>query len=242
MKVTDKIKTKINRIDAGELFGYDTLGITLDEVIAASKALSRLVENGYIKRAKKGFYYRPKMTIFGETKPREETMLSIYLFDKKRQVAYISGTRLYNRLGLTTQVPNSIRIASYDKQIKGRVGNMRVKPSKSYVKVTSDNIKYLEFLDVIKDLNTIPDLQKSDGLVFLKKVIYDFDLAEIKKLVAYGVAYPPKVRALLGALLEVMNTNAAIYEVLRKSINPSSNYEYGIDSILLSTANSWNIS
>jgi hypothetical protein len=76
----------------------------------------------------------------------------------------------------------------------------------------------------------------------LKKVIYDFDLAEIKKLVIYGVAYPPKVRALLGALLEVMNTNAVTYEVLKKSINPSSSYEYGISSKLLSTANSWNIS
>jgi predicted transcriptional regulator of viral defense system len=242
MKVTNKIKTKIDRIDTGEVFGYDTLGITSNEVIAASKALSRLVENGYIKRAKKGFYYRPKMTVFGETKPREETLLSIYLFDKKRQIGYISGTRLYNRLGLTTQIPNSIRIASFDKQVKGKVGNMLVKPAKSYVKVTADNIKYLEFLDVIKDLNTIPDLQKSDGLVYLKKVIYDFDFAEIKKLVTYGVAYPPKVRALLGALLEVMNTNPVTYEVLKKSINPSSSYEYGISSTLLSTANSWNIS
>lgn len=44
MKVTDKILTKINRIDRGDLFGYDALGITSDDVIAASKALSRLVD------------------------------------------------------------------------------------------------------------------------------------------------------------------------------------------------------
>jgi hypothetical protein len=58
-------------------------------------------------------------------------------------------------------------------------------------------------------LNTIPDLQKSDGLVYLKKTIYNFDTTEIKKLVTYGVAYPPKVRALLGALLEAMNVDTA---------------------------------
>ena len=101
MKVTDKILAKINRIDAGDVFGYDTLGITSDEILAASKALGRLVDKGVIKRARKGYYYKPKISVFGELKPREEVLLSIYLFEKKKQVAYVTGTRLYNRLGLT---------------------------------------------------------------------------------------------------------------------------------------------
>ena len=241
MKVTDKILAKINRIDAGDVFGYDTLGVNSDEVLAASKALSRLVDKGVIKRARKGYYYKPKVSVFGEQKPREDALLSLYLFDKNKQVAYITGTRLYNRLGLTTQVPNSIRIASLDKQVKGKVGNTIVKPAKSYVKVTADNIKYLEILDVIKDLNTIPDLEKSDGIVYLKKVLYDFDNLEIKKLVTYGAAYPPKVRALLGALLEALKINFSTYGMLKKSMNPSSSFEYGINSQLLSTVTSWNI-
>ena len=241
MKVTDKIVAKINRIDTGDLFGYDILGLNSDEIIAGSKALSRLVDKGIIRRARKGYYYKPKVSAFGEQKPREDVLLSLYLFEKNKQVAYITGTRLYNKLGLTTQVPNSIRVASLDKQVKGKVGNIVIKPAKSYVKVTSENIKYLEILDVIKDLNTIPDLQKSDGLLYLKKVIYNFDNSEIKKMVTCAVSYPPKVRALLGALLEAMNTNAVTYQVLKKSINPSSSYEYGINSTLLSTANTWNI-
>lgn len=241
MKVTDKILAKINRIDTGDVFGYDTLGINSDEVLAASKALSRLVDKGVIKRARKGYYYKPKVSAFGEQKPREDVLLSLYLFEKNKQVAYVTGTRLYNRLGLTTQVPNSIRIASLDKQVKGKVGNTIVKPAKSYVKVTTDNIKYLEVLDVIKDLNTIPDLEKSDGIVYLKKALYAFDNLEIKKLVTYGASYPPKVRALLGALLEALRIDFSTYNVLKKSMNPSSSYEYGINSQLLSTVTSWNI-
>jgi predicted transcriptional regulator of viral defense system len=241
MKVTDKIVAKINRIDTGDVFGYDTLGLTSDEIIAGSKALSRLVDKGIIKRARKGYYYKPKVSVFGEQKPREDVLLSLYLFEKNKQVAYITGTRLYNRLGLTTQVPSSIRVASLDKQVKGKVGNVVIKPAKSYVKVTSDSIKYLELLDVIKDLNTIPDLQKNDGLVYLKKVIYNFETTELKKLITYGIAYPPKVRALLGALLEAMNVDTTNLSLLKKSINPSSSYEYGITSKMLSTANSWNI-
>ena len=60
MKVTDKIKTKIDRIDAGEVFGYDMLGITSNEVIAASKALSRLVEKVISNEQKKVFITDPK--------------------------------------------------------------------------------------------------------------------------------------------------------------------------------------
>lgn len=163
------------------------------------------------------------------------------MFEKNKQVAYITGTRLYNRLGLTTQVPSSVRVASVDRQVKGKVGNVVIKPAKSYVKVTADTIKYLELLDVIKDLNTIPNLQKIDGLVYLKKVIYSFDTAEIKKLVTYGGAYPPKVRALLGALLEAMNLDTANLSLLKKSINPLSSYDYGITPKMLSIVNSWNI-
>lgn len=241
MKVTDKILAKINRIDTGYLFGYDRLEINSDEIIAASKALSRLVEKGIIKRARKGYYYKPKVTVFGELRPREEVLLSIYLFEKKKQVAYVTGAQLYNRLGLTTQVPNAIRVASFEKQIKGKVGNTIIKPAKSYVMVTSDNIKYLEILDVIKDFNKIPDLNKSNGIVYLKKVLYDFDELELTQLVTYGMAYPPKVRALLGALLEALKIDFSIYDVLKKSINALSSYRYGINSQLLSTTTSWNI-
>jgi hypothetical protein len=94
---------------------------------------------------------------------------------------------------------------------------------------------------VIKDLNTIPDLQKKDGLVYLKTAVYSLDKAEIKKLITYGIAYPPKVRALLGAVLEATNVDTTNLSLLKKSINPSSSYQYGITPEMLSTVNSWNI-
>ena len=240
MKVTDKIERKIKKIAPGDVFGYDTLGLASDEVMAGAKALGRLVDKGVIKRARKGYYYKPKLSVFGEQKPREDNLLGLYLFDNNKQTAYVTGTRLYNRLGLTTQVPNSIRVASLDRQIKGRVGNLVVKPAKSYVQVTSDRVRYLEILDVMKDFNAIPDLQKKDGLSYLKKAIGNLRNAELKKLVKYGTSYPPKVRALLGAVLED-NTDCGDLKILKESINPTSRYQFGITSKLLPTINSWNI-
>ncbi|OXE98103.1 hypothetical protein BC749_109106 [Flavobacterium araucananum] len=241
MKVTDKIERKIKQIAPGEVFGYDTLGLASNEVLAGAKALSRLKEKGVIRRARKGYYYKPKVSVFGEQKPREDVLLGLYLFDNNKQTAYVTGTRLYNRLGLTTQVPKSIRIASLDRQVKGKIGNLFIKPAKSYVKVTSESIRYLEILDVMKDFNTIPDLQKKDGLAYLKKAIRNLKNSEMKKLVTYGISYPPKVRALLGALLED-NTDCDNLKKLKKSINPASRYQYGFSATLLPTAQSWNIS
>ena len=90
-------------------------------------------------------------------------------------------------------------------------------------------------------MNSIPDLKKNDGIVFLKNILKGFDTIQIKKLVTYGAAYPPKVRALLGALLEELKINFSTYDVLKRSMNPSSSFEYGINSQLLPTVNSWNI-
>jgi hypothetical protein len=242
MTVAEKIKQKIDRIDIGALFGYAALGITPNEVLAASKAISRLAADGTIRRAKRGIYYKPRQSAFGEVKPREEVLLSRYLFDNNRQIAYITGIRLYNRLGLTTQVPNSVHVASAEKQIKGKVGNLLIKPAKSYVKVTQGNIRYLEFLDVIKDLNAIPDLNKKDGFDYLKSEIIRFDNNnEIKKLVSYGLEYPPKVKALLGAMLEDAHVNSTDYRPLKNAINPMSQYKYGVNPKLLPNANNWNI-
>lgn len=242
MTVTDKITSRINLIAPGAVFGYDTLGLSSDEVIAGAKALGRLAVKGTIKRVRKGYYYKPKVSLFGAQKPREDVLLELYLFDKNKQTAYVTGTRLYNRLGLTTQVSSSIRVASLDKQIKGKVGNTVIKPAKSYVRVTSDNIRYLELLDVIKDFNVIPDLSKEEGLIYLEKIINNLEREEIKKLISYGSCYPPKVRALLGALLEANTDTANFIKELKESINPTSRYQYGISNALLPTAGSWNIS
>lgn len=242
MNVAEKIKQKIDRIDTGVVFGYTALGLTPGEVLAASKAMSRLAEDGVIRRAKKGLYYKPKQSAFGELKPGEEVLLTRYLFEDSKQVAYITGIRLYNRLGLTTQVPKSVHVASAEKQVKGKVGNLLIKPAKSYVKVTQSNVRYLEFLDVIKDLNAIPDMNKKDGINYLKTEIIRFDNnKEIKKLVSYGKEYPPKVKALLGALLEAANIDADDYRTLKAAINPMSQYEFGVSLKLLPNANNWNL-
>ncbi len=240
MNITTSIKTQVARIDTGEVFTYDTLAIPQNEFSAAAKALSRLVANGDIKRYKNGMFYKPKQTPFGELKPREDELLKNYLFENDRQIAYITGVRLYNQLGLTTQVPKAVRLASRDKEIKTKIGNLIIKPAKSYVPVTRKNVPLLQLLDVMKDFKNIPDMDKKSGVAFLKEKIENLSNTDKYKLTDYAKAYPPKVRALLGAIFEVLSLDE-LSGSLKKTINYLSRYEFGISEKTLPTISNWNI-
>ncbi|WP_418603571.1 DUF6088 family protein [Hwangdonia sp.] len=240
MNITASIKTKVARIGTGEVFTYDTLSIPQNEFSAAAKALSRLVANGVIKRYKNGMYYKPRQTVFGELKPKEDVLLKNYLFENDKQIAYVTGVRLYNQLGLTTQVPNVVRLASKDKEIKTKIGSLIIKPAKSYVRVTKKNVPLLQLLDVMKDFKNIPDMDKKIGVDFLKAKIINLSDEDKGKLAHFAKAYPPKVRALLGAILEVLLLNK-LSESLKETINYLSSYEFGIPEKILPTISNWNI-
>src|SRR5690606_34856925 len=117
MKVAQKIEQQIEKMPAGDTFQYTQLNIEPEEYNTAAKALERLCKKGIIKKFSKGKFYKPKNTIFGELSPNEEQVLQTYLFDGKKRIAYITGTYLYNQMGLTTQIPRKIKIASQSKRI-----------------------------------------------------------------------------------------------------------------------------
>jgi hypothetical protein len=239
MSVTQKIGKKISKLAEGTTFKYEQLSIEPQEFVAAAKAIERMIAKGTIKRVSTGVFYKPKKTVFGELKPNEEEILKPYLFDKGKRIAYITGISLYNRMGLSTQIPKNIKISSRVKRITVSIGNLKATPVKSYVDVTSTNFYLLELLDVLKDFKQIPDLDKSSAIKIISKKMKELTPTETKQLVKCGLAYPPRVRGFLGALLESTKTLADL-SALKKSLNPFSEYEYGIESTLL-TAKNWNI-
>ena len=240
MKISEKISDKIQRLDDGITFTYTDLHLNSNEYIAAAKALERLVKNNVIKRASTGLFYKPKKTIFGELRPNEEELIKPYLFEGNQRFAYITGTALYNRMGLTTQVPKNIKVACLNKRIIAQVGNIEIKPAKSYVPVTNQNYFLLELLDVMKDFNKIPDLDQKMTISYLLKNLKVLTEKEMDKLIKAALRYPPRVKALLGALLDQL-TFKEYLGALKNEINPFSSFEYGIKKEYLSTISTWNI-
>jgi predicted transcriptional regulator of viral defense system len=240
MTIAKKIKEKLKTIKEGETFTYEQLSIDKKEYQTAAKAIERLIKKGIIKRVSPGQFFKPKETVFGEILPNEEEILKPYLFKNGKRIGYITSTYLYNKLGLTTQIPQIIKIASRGKEVKVNKANLKIKPAKSYVDVTNKNFQYLEILDVIKDFSKIPDLDNKIGIKVLLNLLQKLNQEEVERLVRYSLKYPPRTRALLGALLE-QNGQKDKLEKLQESLNPLTEYSFGINKDILPTAENWNI-
>lgn len=240
MRVAQKIEKRIRQLPEGTTFDYQTLMIGRDEYAAASKALERLVKKDIINRYSSGVFFKPKQTVFGALKPNEQELLKTYLFENGKRIAYITGISLYNRLRLTTQVPKTIKIACRDKRIFASVGSIKGKAVKSYVDVTNDNYYLLELLDALKDFNQIPDLDPSAGIMLLGNTLKNLTNKERDKMIKYALKYPPRARALLGAILEMFVKEANVTP-LRNSLNPLSEYQYKIPEFALPNAQNWKL-
>lgn len=240
MKVTEKIERKIKRMQEGTTFKYQQLGIDQSEYSAAAKAIERLIKKEMIKRVSTGVFYKPKQSAFGELRPREEELLKPYLFQDGNRIAYITGGTLYNRMGLTTQVPKTIKVASKVKRVTTKIGKTQIKPVKSYVDVTDENYYLLEILDALKDFKTIPDLDKKSAIALLKNKISKLSKNDQIKIIRYALKYPPRATALLGAILELSEKKNG-FESLKTNLNPLTNYKIGIKKEILPTAPKWNI-
>ena len=240
MKVTEKIEQRINRMQVGTTFKYQQLGIDQSDYGAAAKAMERFIKKGMIKRVSTGVFYKPKQSAFGELKPREDELLKPYLFQDGKRIAYITGGSLYNRMGLTTQVSKTIKVASKVKRVTTKIGKTQVKPVKSYVDVTNENYYLLEILDALKDFKVISDLDKKSAIALLKYKINKLSKNDQSKIIRYALKYPPRVIALLGAILELSKKKDGL-ESLRTNLNPLTTYNLGIKKETLPTAPGWNI-
>jgi hypothetical protein len=240
MKVTEKILKQIQSISEDTTFGYEQLNISKAEYVTAAKALERLIKRGVIKKVSKGTFYKPKMTVFGELKPGDNEILRPYLFKGNKRIAYITGTQLYNQLGLTTQMAFRIKIASLSKRIYINTRAIKATPVKSYAEVTDKNYELLGFLDAMKDLKIIPDSNTQSAITILSNIIKNLNEEQTKEMIKYALHYPPRVRALLGAILEQANKKKEI-EKLKESLNPLTHFKMGLKRTSLKTALNWNI-
>ena len=240
MKVTEKISKQIQSIPEDTTFGYEQLNISKAEYQTAAKALERLIKKGVIKKVSKGNFYKPKMTVFGELKPSDKEILRPYLFQGGKRIAYVTGTFLYNQLGFTTQMAFRIKIASQSKRIYINTGAIKATPVKSYAEVTDKNYELLGFLDAMKDLKIIPDINPQSTVTIFSNIIKNLDEAQTQEMIKYALRYPPRVRALLGAILEQLNKKRGI-EKLKESLNPLTQFKTGLKTANLKTSLNWNI-
>jgi hypothetical protein len=240
MRISEFIAFTINRLPKGYVFTYSNFTTEANQKEAVIKALNRMVASGKIAKLSKGKYYKPENTPFGDLQPQQTQVVKDLLEENGKITGYLTGYSIYNQLGLTTQVSNTIQI-----------GKNQVRPSFkreryiiAFVKqkkiITKENIPLLQVLDAIRYIKKIPDTSIEVSCKRLLAIVKKFTAKEINTLVRLALKYPPATRALLGALLEQLQQIGAT-EPLFKSLNPITKYKLSGAAKTLSTTAKWNI-
>lgn len=240
MKISEIIAEKVKHMSEGSPFGYADLGLDRPQYAAAAKALERQVAEGSLRRYAKGRFFKPRKTLFGDVGLSEKDILRSRLYIQGRQVGYVTGTALYREMGLTTQVPSVIQIASENARIEFQYGPLRAKAVKSYLDVATSEVPLLELLDAMKDFNKIPDLDRTQGIEVLSARIKALKQEQLEKMSQYAESYPARAGALLGALLDYVG-KADIARKVMGLLNPLTKYRIGLKPDELPTAPDWNI-
>ena len=241
MKVAEQIRKTIESIPESQPFGYADLGIEPANFVTAAKALERLQKKGTIKKVSKGMFYKPKMTRFGPLGPDYNTILNNFLFKNGKRVGYITGGELYNQLNLTTQNYFRTKIATNISRKKIEKGWLKTSTVKAYTEISDENYQLLGILDALKDIKNISDTSATQVIKILAGKLTKFNQTDIEYLIKLSFSYPPRVRALLGSIIEEYLTTLVDLSDLKNTLNPSTVYKLNIKESDFPTIKNWNI-
>jgi len=240
LSITEIIYKKIAEMPVGSVFDYAQLEIASDKFVTAAQSLSRLARKGIISRLSKGKYFKPQQSKFGLGRPTESAIVDLLTIRQNKRIGYLTGLSVYNQLGLTSQLSNTLVIATKSplqpREIKGHI----VKYVKRNVSFLEEDIPLLQLLDALRDIKTIPDSNPNDSFKILKGHIANLSKIKKKRLISLALSFNPGTRALLGALIE-NNFKGFSVSKLKQSINRLSIFETGISSNLLPNKQSWNL-
>ena len=240
MSIASTITKRIEIIEPGVIFSYRDFKIPAARLEAMAATLSRLVSKGIIKRFEKGKFFKPQQGMFGEIPLKENQILATILKKNGNLIGYITGQAAYSQMGLTTQISNEYVIAAYELRKPIKKGRIKARFVKTYSEITETNIPLLQLLDAIKDIRSIPGTTANIAIELIIIKLKQLSLSKQKKIVQLALNYPPSTRALIGAMLEQIDSNS-VAEKLHKSLNQLSKYKIGVKDSVLSTKDKWKI-
>lgn len=202
--------------------------------------LGRMVNEGSLRKAGKGRFYRPKITIFGEVKPSQEEIVKDLLWDGDTPTGYITGYTRWNQMGLTSQISGIIQIGINGVKRNLSRGEYSVRFVKQPNEITVDNIRYLIILDAINNIRKIPDTTIVASVERLTGIMKRLGSDEIENMTELAMKYPARLRALLGAMLENMGYESSS-SLLYDTLNPLTSYDYPGLSAHLPNSLKWHI-
>jgi hypothetical protein len=207
---------------------------------ALIKALNRMVASGKIAKLSKGKYYKPEATPFGALVPSQYQAVKDLLERRGKVVGYLTGLSVYNQLGLTTQVSNTIQIGKNEIRAPFKRGQYTISFIKQKNIITKENVPLFQILDALRMIKKIPNANIEQACRRLKVLVSKRFEKEQVTMLRLAHKYPPATRALLGAMVSEGKKGPSTAELMQ-SLNPVSTYNLPGASTILVNAERWNI-
>ena len=153
--------------------------------------LKRLIENEKVIKIKNGIYALPNPnSIMGKpTVYTSDIIKKKYLGDERLIIGYKAGLNFANKLGLTTQTASVETIVSNavsNKKREIKVNNSRLIIDAPRYKVTNENYKLLQILDLLNEFERYSEIDLKPASKSLLKYISDIRLDDeiVEKIVS----------------------------------------------------------
>ncbi len=240
MSIARTIQNQVNSIPPGRVFGYAELSGYTQSPTAVVKTVSRLVAENKLVRLGKGRFYLPKKGLLGVRKPSDGELVRSVLYKNGQLCGYVTGLALYNRLGLTTQLPRTITVAYNGGRQEKDFGTIRIRTVTSRALIKEPDVKLLQYLDVLRGIKKIPDSDINVSLKLMRRYISELENKELARFIELAENYyGAQVRALLCLLLSDLGKD--VPESLSGFLNPTTTYKLNLDSNIWPGARKWNI-
>jgi hypothetical protein len=240
LKIAEYIRFKIEKLPKGYVFTYADFLSEVNNKETVIKSLNRMALSGKIGKLAKGKFYKPESTVFGTLLPDQTQIVKDLLEKDGKLIGYLTGYSIYNKLGLSTQISNTIQIGKNEVRPSLKRDRFRISFIKQKNTITKENIPLLQILDAIRFIQKIPDATVAASCNRLLAILQKLTSNEKSTLTKLALKYPPSTRALLGALWEQLGEKDLL-PLLQKSLNPITAYKLVIPANVLSTTENWNI-
>jgi hypothetical protein len=227
------IESKIKKLPAGSIVTLDDVS-NLGTRSAIATALVRMTKENILVRLRRGLYMKPEDSRFGALPPNREAMIAA--LTQQGWKSYTAGVSAYNKLGLTTQVPNTFILRGGASNSKIKIGGTKIEIKAGRSPQLKKDIPLMMILDCLREIKLIPDSTVNEATQKLREKIFELSKIQKVRLIDLAMKDKPSVRALLGAIVDEQNPE--ITDRLFKSLNSLTTFKIGA---ILKYAEKWRI-
>jgi hypothetical protein len=190
---------------------------------AVAQALSRLTRSKRLRRLSRGLYYRPRQTVFGESLPSPAALQELA---QASAPIFPAGLAAANLLGFTNQSGRHAEVsttaASLPRKLIGENTVVHTRRPQAWSRLQPEDAALLDFLRQTARSSELSPAETTSRTLALLAVE-----GRYRRLTGVATTEPPRVRALLGAFGDALETDRATLARLRESLNPLSRFDFG---------------